>query len=127
MRGVIDKAGFNRLLTPYQSPFFPLNQSSIHTIMPCTTTTYTILFDPVHNGPGELATAKEMFNCHSFVKKRGSRVSPYPAFVDIYKRSDCCVVNSKLFEDLYLADFVEANKRQEIIFGAFGCVLIWLL
>jgi hypothetical protein len=86
--------------------------------MPCTATTYTILFDPVHNRPGELATAKETFNCHQFVKKRSSRVSVYPAFVDLYKRSDRCVTDGDTFEDLFLADFVEANKRQEIIFGA---------
>jgi hypothetical protein len=35
MRGVIDKAGLNRLLVPHQSPFSPLNQSSLFPQPPC--------------------------------------------------------------------------------------------
>jgi hypothetical protein len=79
--------------------------------MPHTVNTYTVPFDPVHNGPGEFATTKEMFNCQQFVKKRGSSVSPYPSFVNIYQRSEHCVVDGDMFEDLFLADFVDANKR----------------
>jgi hypothetical protein len=111
-RGVIDKAGLNWLLVPHQSPFLPsqpiISPPPNHT-MPSSryTNTYTILFDPIHNGSGEVATAKESFNRQHFVKKRGSRSTPYPAFVD-----------ADPFNDLFLADFIESNKRQEIIFGA---------
>jgi hypothetical protein len=73
--------------------------------------TYTILFDPVSNTKGEFATAKESFNRQQFQHKRGSRVSPYPAFVDIYKRSERCVADGDTFEDLMLEDMVEVNKR----------------
>ena len=79
--------------------------------MPRTTNTYTVPFNPVHNGPGEFATAKEKFNIQRFVKKRGSRVVPYPSFVDIYQRSKHCSVESDMFEDLQFHDFVEVNKR----------------
>jgi hypothetical protein len=79
--------------------------------MPHTAATYTIPFDPVHNGPGEFTTAKETFNCQWFVHKRGSRVSPYPSFVNIYQWSDHCVVEGDTFEDLFLANFIDANKR----------------
>jgi hypothetical protein len=73
--------------------------------------TYTIPFDPSGNAEGEFATTKESFNHQGFQHKRGSRVSPYPSFVDIYKRSEWCVANGDMFEDLMLADMVEANKR----------------
>jgi hypothetical protein len=103
--GVIDKAGFNWLFIPHQSPLFPLNQSSLllTTTMPssCTANTYTVLFDPVHNGPGEFATAKESFNHQWFEKKRGSRVFPYPAFTDVYHRSSQCVIDGDTFEDCF--------------------------
>jgi hypothetical protein len=79
--------------------------------MPRTDNTYTVPFEPIRNGPGEFATAKEKFNCQWFVNKRGSRVSPYPSFVDVYQRSTHCVADANMFEDVYLADFVEANKR----------------
>jgi hypothetical protein len=59
-----------------------------------------------------------------FCQEEGFKVPLYPAFVDVYKRSDHHVVDSELFKDLFLADFVEANKRQEIVFGAFGSILI---
>jgi hypothetical protein len=109
--GVIDKAGLNRLLVPHQSPLFPLNQSSSPSpTMPRVTNTYTVPFDPLRNGPGELATAKERFDLQRFVKKRGSRVTPYPSFVNVYWRAEHCVVDSDMFEDLQLADFVDANK-----------------
>jgi hypothetical protein len=111
-QGVIDKAGLNRLLVPHQSPFSPLNQSSLLlTTMSRYTNTYTIPFDPVHNGSGECTTAKESFNCQRFVKKRGSRSSPYPAFVGVYQRSAPTFVESDPFNDLFLADFVKSNKR----------------
>jgi hypothetical protein len=91
-QGLIDKAGFNQLFVPHQSPLFSLNQSSLlllTTIMPSshTANTYTIPFNPIHNSPGECATTKESFNCHQFEKKRGSRVSPYLIFTDVYHRS----------------------------------------
>jgi hypothetical protein len=73
--------------------------------------TYTIPFDPVGNSKGEFTTAKESFNCQQFQHKRGSRVSLYPAFVDVYRRSEQCVADGDTFEDLMLADMVEANKR----------------
>jgi hypothetical protein len=81
--------------------------------MPHASNTYTIPFNPVCNGPGEFATTKEVFNHQQFKKKRGSRVSPYPSFVDIFQGSSCCVIDGDTFKDLYLADFVEANKRWE--------------
>jgi hypothetical protein len=79
--------------------------------MPCAANTYTVPFDPIRNGPGEFATTKERFNLQRFVKKRGSRTTPYPSFVDVYQRSECCVADADTFEDLQLADFVDANKR----------------
>jgi hypothetical protein len=112
MREVIDKVGLNRLLDPYQSPFLSLIQSSLlsSTTMPRTTNTYTVPFEPICNGPGEFATAKERFNLQRFVKKRGSWVSPYLSFVDVYQRSERCVADADTFEDLQLADFVDANR-----------------
>ena len=50
--------------------------------------------------------------------KRGSRTSPYPSFVNVYQRSAWTFVDTNPFDDLFLVDFVKANKRQEIIFGA---------
>ena len=79
--------------------------------MPHVNNTYTVLFDPIHNGPGEFATTREWFNLQRFIKKRGSRVAPYPSFVDVYQRSERCSVESDTFKDLQLHDFVEANKR----------------
>jgi hypothetical protein len=121
-RGVIDKAGLNRLLVPHQSPFSPLNQSSLllTTTMSHYTNTYTIPFNPVHNGSGECAITKESFNRQWFVNKRGSKSTPYPAFVDVYWRSAQTFVESDPFDDLFLADFVESNKR-------YGGVECWLL
>jgi hypothetical protein len=110
---VIDKTGLNRLLVPYQSPFPSPIQSStlLFTIMPRTINTYTVPFEPVCNGPREFTTAKEKSNLQWFVKKRGSRTTLYPSFVDIYQRSERCVADADTFEDLQLADFVDANKR----------------
>jgi hypothetical protein len=79
--------------------------------MPRTANTYTVPFDPIRNGSGEFATAREKFNLQRFVKKRGSRTTPYPSFVDVYQRSKRCVADADTFEDLQLADFVEADKR----------------
>jgi hypothetical protein len=45
--------------------------------------------------------------------KSSSRVTPYPTFASIYGRSAQCVIDGDMFEDLYLADFVDANKRWE--------------
>ena len=109
----VDKVGFNQLLVPYQHPLPSTNHSSSSppTNMPRTTNTYTVPFDPVRNGPREFTTAREKFNIQRFVKKRGSRIAPYPSFVDVYQRSECCSVESDTFEDLQLHNFVEANKR----------------
>jgi hypothetical protein len=85
--------------------------------MPRTTNTNTVPFEPIRNGPGEFATAKETFNCQRFVEKRGSRVSLYPSFVEVYQRSKHCVVDGDMFKDLFLADFVEANKRWRKMLG----------
>jgi hypothetical protein len=79
--------------------------------MPCFSNTYTVPFDPIRNGPGEFATAKETFNRQRFVQKRGSRTAPYPSFVDVYQRSERTFVDADPFNDLYLDDFVQANKR----------------
>jgi hypothetical protein len=79
--------------------------------MPCVDNTYVVPFEPVHDGPGEFSYAKAHFNLQQFMKKRGSRTSPYPSFVDVYQRSERCVAESDTFEDLQLHDFVEANKR----------------
>ena len=94
MRVGVDKAGFNRLLVHYQHPPPSTNHlsSSPPIVMPRVTNTYTVLFDPIRNGPGELATARERFNLQQFVKKRGSRTAPYPSFVDVYQRSERCSV-----------------------------------
>jgi hypothetical protein len=73
--------------------------------------TYTIPFDPVGNSEGEFATAKESFKCQRFQHHRGSRVTPYPSFINMYQWSERCVTNGGTFEDLMLADMVEANKR----------------
>jgi hypothetical protein len=94
--------------------------------MPRTTNTYTVPFEPIRNSPGEFATAKEKFNLQRFVKKRGSRVSPYLSFVDVYQRSECCVADADMFEDLQLADFVEANKRWTSRWISFWCYLTCL-
>ena len=109
----VDKEGFNWLLVPYQHPLPSANylSSSLPIVIPQVNNTYTVPFDPVCNGPGEFATAREWFNIQRFVKKRGSRTSPYPPFVDMYQRSKCCSVESDTFKDLQLHDFVEANKR----------------
>ena len=107
--------GFNRLLVPYQHPLPSANHLSssppIIFAMPRVNNTYTVPFDPIRNGPGEFATTREQFNIQQFVKKRGSRTTPYPFFVDMYQRSKHCSVESDTFEDLQLHDFVEANKR----------------
>jgi hypothetical protein len=103
---VIDKAGFNRLFVPHQSPF-PLSAMAPS----CPTNTYTIPFNLLNNGPGELTSAKEVFNHHHFVHKRGSRVTPYPVFASVYTRSKRCVVDAHISNDLFLANFVDANKR----------------
>ena len=79
--------------------------------MPHTINTYTIPFEPVRNGPEEFTYAKERFNLQRFFKKRGSRVAPYPSFVDVYQRSKRHSVESNAFKDLQLADFVSANKK----------------
>ena len=73
--------------------------------------TYTIPFNPISNSIGELATTKESFNRQRFQYHRGSRVTPYPAFTNIYQRSERCVADGDTFEDLMLVDMVEANKR----------------
>jgi hypothetical protein len=127
-REVIDKAGLNQLLVPHQSPFLSPIQSSLlfSTTMPHTANTYTVPFDPIRNGPGEFATAKERFNLQRFVKKRGSRVSPYPSFVDVYQRSERCVADADTFEDLQLADFIDANKRWMSCWISFWCYLTCL-
>jgi hypothetical protein len=70
--------------------------------MPRTTNTYTVPFNPLNNGPGEFATAKESFNCQRFVKKRGSRHTLYPSFVDVYQRSKHCIADAEMFKDLFL-------------------------
>ena len=109
----VDKAGFNRLLVPYQHPLLsPNHLSSSHPItMPRVDNTYVVPFEPVRDGPGEFSYARACFNLQRFVKKRGSRTAPYPSFVDVYQRSERCVAESDMFEDLQLHDFIEANKR----------------
>jgi hypothetical protein len=79
--------------------------------MPHFTSTYTVPFDPIRNGPGEFTTAKETYNRRRFVHKRGSWTSPYPSFVDVYQRSERTFVEADPFDDLYLGDFIQANKR----------------
>ena len=58
----VDKVGLNWLLVPYQHPLPSTNHHSSSSNMPRVTNTYTVPFDPIHNGPGELATAKEKYN-----------------------------------------------------------------
>jgi hypothetical protein len=94
--------------------------------MPRVNNTYVVPFEPVHNGPGEFSFAKDWFNVQRFVKKRGSRTAPYPSFVDVYQRSECCSVESDTFEDLQLHDFVEANKRWMSRWISFWCYLTCL-
>ena len=87
------------------------------------TNTYTVPFDPLNNGPGEFASAKERFNHHGFVHKRGSQVIPYPEFTQVHTRSERCIVDADVFDDLYLADFIDANKR----YGGAECHICMLL
>ena len=91
----VDKVGFNRLLVPYQHPLLSTNHlySSQPITMPRVTNTYVVPFEPVCNGPGEFSYAKDRFNIQQFVKKRGSKVAPYPSFVDVYQRSERCSVS----------------------------------
>jgi hypothetical protein len=91
--------------------------------MPRFTSTYTIPFDPVHNGPGEFASAKETYNRQRFIHKRGSRTTPYPSFVDVYGRSERTFAEADPFDDLYLDDFVQANKRWMSRWISFWCYL----
>ena len=109
----VDKAGFNRLLVPYQHPLLSPNHlsSSQPISMPRVNNTYVVPFEPIHNSPGEFSFTKDHFNVQQFVKKRGSKTTPYPSFVNVYQRSKRCSVESNTFEDLQLHDFVEANKR----------------
>ena len=113
MRVGVDKAGFNRLLVPYQHPLLSVNHLSSFPLfnMPRVNDTYVVPFEPVRDGPGEFAYGRARFNLQRFVKKRGSRTAPYLSFVDVYQRSERCVAESDTFEDLQLHDFVEANKR----------------
>ena len=109
----VDKAGFNRLLVPYQHPLLSPNHLPLSPpiVMPRVTNTFVVPFEPVRDGPGELSYACGCFNIQCFEKKRGSRTAPYPSFVDVYQRSEHCSVESDTFEDLQLHNFVEANKR----------------
>jgi hypothetical protein len=95
--------------------------------MPQVNNTYVVPFEPVRNGPGEFSFAKDRFNVQRFVEKRGSRTAPYPSFVNVYQRSECCSVESDMFEDLQLHDFVEANKRWMSRWISFWCYLTCLL
>jgi hypothetical protein len=45
----------------------------------------------------------------------------------MYQRSDHCVVDGDMFEDLYLADMVDANKRWERVRALFDIALTLLL
>ena len=92
--------------------------------MPHFTSTYTVPFNPVHNDSGELTRTQEKYNHHRFVKKRGSRTTPYLSFVDVYQRSSRTFVEADPFDDIFLADFVDANKRQESYLEPFDSVLI---
>ena len=73
--------------------------------------TYTIPFNPIGNSEGGYCTAEEQYNHHCFVYKRGSRVTPYPEFAQVYTGSERCIIKADAFNDLYLMDFVDANKR----------------
>jgi hypothetical protein len=79
--------------------------------MPVIRNTYSVPFDPINNSEGEYATAKMSFNRQKFSTKRGSAVTSYPSFADVYKRSECMVADADTFEDLMLDDMVQANKR----------------
>ena len=81
--------------------------------MPAITTpsSYIVPFTPARNAIGERRTASERFNQHRHTIKRGSRTTPYPTFTNVYDRSARRVVDGDMFEDLYLLDLVDANKR----------------
>ena len=115
MRVGVDKAGFNRLLVPYQHPLLSPNHlsSSPPISMPRVDNTYVIPFEPVRDGPGEFAYGRARFNLQRFVKKRGSRTDPYPSFVNVYQRSEWCVAESDTFKDLQLvrADCLATNTE----------------
>ena len=98
----VDKAGFNRLLVPYQHPLLSTKHLSFspQLTIPRVDNTYVVPFKPVCNGPGEFAFAKTRFNLQRFMKKRGSRTTPYPSFVNIYQRSKCCVAESNTLSRL---------------------------
>ena len=60
----VDKAGFNRLLVPYQHPLLSPNHlsSSLPINMPRVDNTYVVPFKPVRDGPGEFAYGRARFN-----------------------------------------------------------------
>ena len=80
----VDKAGFNWLLVPYQHPLLSPNHLFSSLNMPRPNNTYVVPFEPVRDGPGEFAYGRARFNIQRFTKKRGSRVDPYPLFVNVY-------------------------------------------
>jgi hypothetical protein len=79
--------------------------------MPAIRSTYIVPFDPVHNSKGEFNTAKLSYNRQKFRTKRGSSVTSYPSFAEVYTRSERAVADADPFDDLMLDDFVQANKR----------------
>ena len=79
--------------------------------MPAIRSSYIVPFSPALNSIGERASADERFNRHGFRYKRGSRASPYPSSEEVFKRSSRRMVDDDMFEDVYLLDLVDANKR----------------
>ena len=97
----VDKAGFNRLLVPYQHPLlsFPT-----HTNMPAIPSSYIVPFDPLGNPLGTILTAAQRYNRGFKRVKWGSAVAPYPDPATIYRRSALCDPADDMFEDVYLSD-----------------------
>ena len=73
--------------------------------------TYTVPFNPLNNSVGEFESAKVVFNCHQFIHKRESRVTPYPVFTRVYTRLERYIASADAFNDLFLADLMDTNKR----------------
>jgi hypothetical protein len=103
MWGVIDKAGFNWLFIPYQSPhsslpFLPISK------MPAIHSSYIVPFNPLGNPGGTILAAAQRYNRMFRCSKQGSATSPYSDLVLVYRWLVVSNSRTDMFEDLYLDD-----------------------
>ena len=98
----VDKAGFNRLLVPYQHPL--LLSLTSHITVPALPTSYIVPFDPLGNPLGTILPAAQRYNWGFKHIKRGSAIAPYPDPATIYRRSALCDPGDDMFKDVYLSD-----------------------